>query len=174
MAVFGPVVRFRYVSLPASPTTMRIALYQPDIPQNTGAMLRTAACLGVPVDVIGPCGFAFSDKALKRVGMDYSDRALVTRHDSWEAFLAADRIAGHRLVLLTARAEVPYFAFRFRGDDVLVMGRESADVPETVEVAVDARLRVPMAPGMRSLNVVVAAAVVLGEALRQTDAFPET
>ncbi|HJO69394.1 MAG TPA: tRNA (cytidine(34)-2'-O)-methyltransferase [Rhodospirillales bacterium] len=153
---------------------MRIALYQPDIPQNTGAMLRTAACLGVPVDVIGPCGFAFSEKALRRVGMDYVDRAQIARHDSWEAFLAVERTAGRRLVLLTTRAEVPYFAFRFRDDDVLVMGRESAGVPEAVEAAVDARLRIPLAPGMRSLNVVVAAAVVLGEALRQTRAFPET
>ena len=151
---------------------MRIALYQPDIPQNTGAMLRTAACLGVAVDVIGPCGFVFSDKALRRVGMDYADRAHLTRHGSWEAFLALERIAGSRLVLLTTRAEVPYFDFRFRGDDVLVMGRESAGVPEAVAAAVDARLRVPLAPGMRSLNVVVAAAVVLGEALRQTEAFP--
>lgn len=153
---------------------MRIALYQPDIPQNTGAMLRTAACLGVAVDVIGPCGFVFSDKALRRVGMDYADRAHLTRHDSWEAFLALERIAGSRLVLLTTRAEVPYFDFRFRDDDVLVMGRESAGVPEAVAAAVDARLRVPLAPGMRSLNVVVAAAVVLGEALRQTEAFPGT
>ena len=152
---------------------MRIALYQPDIPQNTGAMLRTAACLGVAVDVIGPCGFVISEKALRRVGMDYTDRADLTRHDSWEAFLAFERIAGCRLVLLTTRAEVPYFAFRFRDDDVLVTGRESAGVPEAVHGAVDARLRVPLAPGMRSLNVVVAAAVVLGEALRQTRAFPE-
>ncbi len=152
---------------------MRLALFEPDIPQNAGAMLRLAACLGLPVDVIEPCGFVFADKRLRRAGMDYLDRAALRRHVSWPAFLAARDQGAGRLVLLTTRAETPYVAFRFHADDVLLVGRESAGVPEAVHGAADARVHVPMAAGTRSLNVAVAAAMVLGEALRQTGGFPE-
>ncbi len=152
---------------------MRLALFEPDIPQNAGAMLRLAACLGVPVDVIEPCGFVFADKRLRRAGMDYLDRVALRRHVSWPAFLAARDGGLGRLVLLTTRAETPYAAFRFHADDVLLVGRESAGVPEAVHGAADARVHVPMAAGMRSLNVAVAAAMVLGEALRQTGGFPK-
>ncbi len=149
---------------------MRLALYEPDIPQNTGAILRLAACLGVEVDVIGPCGFVLSDRRLRRAGMDYLDAARMARHASWPAFVAA-RAPG-RLVLLTTRARESYAAFRYRADDTLLLGRESAGAPDAVHDAADARLLVPMAAGMRSLNVALAAAMVLGEALRQTGQLP--
>lgn len=152
---------------------MRLALFEPDIPQNAGTLIRTAACLGVPIDVIEPCGFVFGDRHLKRAGMDYLERADVTRHPSWEAFLAAARAAGRRLVLLTTKGDRSHLDFRFAAGDVLIAGRESAGAPEAVHAAADARLRVPMAPRERSLNVAVAAALVLGEALRQTGGFPE-
>lgn len=152
---------------------MRLALFEPDIPQNAGAMLRLAACLEVPVDVIEPCGFVFADRRLRRAGMDYLDRVALRRHVSWPAFLAARGKGSGRLVLLTTGAETPYVAFRFHADDVLLVGRESAGVPDAVHAAADARLHVPMAAGMRSLNVATAAAMVLGEALRQTRGFPK-
>ncbi len=151
---------------------MRLALYEPDIPHNTGALLRTAACLGVAVDVIEPCGFVFSDRRLRRAGMDYLEDVDLSRHASWQAFLAARGAGAARLVLLTTRAEVAHTGFRFRRCDVLLVGRESAGVPAAVHEAADARVRVPMAPGMRSLNVAIAAAMVLGEALRQIRGFP--
>lgn len=150
---------------------MRVALYQPDIPQNAGAVMRTAACLGVAVDVIEPCGFVFDDRRLRRAGMDYLAGVEVTRHASWAAFLAARQ--GGRLVLLTGRGETSYLALVFRADDVLMLGRESAGVPDEVHGQADARVRIPLVAGMRSLNVAVAAAIVLGEALRQTGGFPE-
>jgi tRNA (cytidine/uridine-2'-O-)-methyltransferase len=150
---------------------MRLALYEPDIPQNTGTLLRTAACLGVPVDVIEPCGFVFDDRRLRRAGMDYLAHVEMRRHASWRAFLEAH--GTNRLILLTGKAETPYTAFRFDGDDTLVVGRESAGVPNAVHRAAQARVRVPMAAGMRSLNVAIAAAMVLGEALCQTGGFPE-
>jgi tRNA (cytidine/uridine-2'-O-)-methyltransferase len=154
---------------------MRLALYQPDIPQNTAAVLRLAACLGVAVDIIEPCGFFMDDRRLRRVGMDYLDRVEIERHRSWAAFRRrrADHGMG-RLVLLTTRGERPHHGFAFRPDDVLVLGRESGGVPDEVHAAAAARLRVPMRPGLRSLNVALAAAVVLAEALGQTDGFPET
>ena len=148
---------------------MRLALYEPDIPQNAGAMLRLAACLDVDVDIIEPCGFIFDDRRLRRAGMDYAARARVTRHRSWAAYLAG-RGAG-RLLLLTTQGDLPYTSFRFAPDDTLLVGRESAGVPEEVHRAADARLVIPMAPGTRSLNVAQAAAMALGEALRQTGAF---
>ncbi len=152
---------------------LRLALFEPDIPQNAGTLLRAAACLAVPVDVIEPCGFVFSDRRLRRAGMDYLDRVALTRHDSWRAFRTARAAApAGRLVLLTTRAPTPYTRFQFRAGDVLLVGRESAGVPDDVEGAADARVRVPMAHGARSLNVAVAAAMVLGEALRQLDGFP--
>jgi tRNA (cytidine/uridine-2'-O-)-methyltransferase len=144
---------------------MRLALYQPDIPQNTGTILRTAACLGVAVDLIEPAGFNASDKALRRAGMDYLDRLDLTRHGSFTAFLAA-RAPG-RLVLATTAAATAYTDFAFAADDTLLLGRESAGVPADVHALADARIKVPLVAGARSLNVAVAAAMILGEALRQ-------
>lgn len=149
---------------------MRLALYQPDIPQNAGTILRLAACLGIAVDIIGPAGFDLSAKALTRAGMDYLDHARLTQHVSWQAYLAG--AADRRIVLLTTRAGMPHHAFRFEPSDTLLLGRESAGVPDAVHDRADARLRIPMVPGMRSLNVAVAAAMVLGEALRQTNGWP--
>lgn len=154
---------------------MRLALFQPDIPQNTGAVLRLAACFGVGVDIIEPCGFVLDDKRLKRVGMDYLNAVDLVRHASWTRYLDAHDISrdGGRLVLLTTAAETAYQDFRFAGDDVLLCGRESAGVPEEVHGRADARIKVPMAAGARSLNVAMAAAIVLGEALRQTGQYPQ-
>ena len=153
---------------------MRMALYQPDIPGNAGAMMRTAACLGVGVDIIGPCGFVLSDKQMRRAGMDYLDRLDLTDHASWQSFQDSRTAAanGGRLVVLTTKAETDYAQFSFLPDDILLAGRESAGVPDDVHAAADARLRIPMAPGMRSLNVAAAMSMVLGEALRQMDDFP--
>jgi tRNA (cytidine/uridine-2'-O-)-methyltransferase len=150
---------------------MRIALYEPDIPQNCGALIRLGACLGVAVDIIEPCGFLFSDKGLKRAGMDYLASADVVRHSSWQAFQSQRRGPG-RLVLLTSKAANPYIGFAFAPDDTILLGRESAGVPQDVHEAADARLLIPMRPGLRSINVAQAAAMVLGEALRQTKGFP--
>lgn len=151
---------------------MRVALYEPDIPQNTGAILRLAACLGVAVDVIGPCGFVWDDRRLRRAGMDYLEGVDLSRHASWDALLARRPAAAGRLVLLTTRAPVGHVEFMFRADDTLVLGRESAGVPEHVHRAADAAVGVPLVPGMRSLNVALAAAIVVGEALRQTGQLP--
>ena len=148
---------------------MRLALFEPDIPQNAGTLLRLGACLGIGVDIIEPCGFLITDKGLRRAGMDYLELANYRRHDSWAAF-AAQRQG--RLVLLSSKASRPYTEFVFAPDDVLLLGRESAGVPDSVRDAADARLRIPLMPGLRSLNVAVAAAMVLGEALRQTEGFP--
>lgn len=151
---------------------MRLALFQPDIAQNAGTMLRLAACFGVAVDVIEPCGFAFDERRFRRAGMDYLDRVDLRRHSSWAAYTRDERRG--RLVLLTTCAETAHTDFAFRHDDTLMVGQESAGVPPEVHDAADARIRVPMAAGLRSLNVALAAAVVLGEALRQTDGFPRT
>lgn len=147
---------------------MRLALYQPDIPQNAGAMIRLAACLGVGLDVIEPCGFTFTDRQLKRAAMDYAPLADVRRHASWETFRPA---RGGRLVLLTTAGRIAYTEAVFAADDVLLVGRESAGVPEAVHAAADLAVRVPMREGARSLNVALAASLVLGEALRQTGGF---
>jgi tRNA (cytidine/uridine-2'-O-)-methyltransferase len=149
---------------------MRLALYEPDIPQNVGALVRLGACLGVPLDVIEPCGFAFDLRRLRRVALDYLDHAEIVRHSSWQAY-RRDRAAG-RLVLLTTAARTRHVDFAFRPDDTLMVGRESVGVPEAVHEAADARLRVPIRPGLRSLNVASAAAIALGEALRQINGFP--
>jgi tRNA (cytidine/uridine-2'-O-)-methyltransferase len=153
---------------------MRLALYQPDIPQNTGTILRMAACFGVATDIIGPAGFDMTDKALRRAGLDYLDHVTLVRHESWETFIAArdQEASSHRLVLLTSSASQSLGEFRFEPDDTLLLGRESAGVPEAVHDRADARVRIPMRSGMRSLNIAVAAAVALGEALRQTGQFP--
>ena len=150
---------------------MRVALYQPDIPQNTGTILRMAACLDVAVDVIGPAGFDMSTRALRRAGLDYLDQVEIERHVSFAAFDHRRRERGARLLLLTTAGALPYTAFRYGHDDVLLAGRESAGVPAEVHDAADARLTIPMSVGLRSLNVAVALAMVLGEALRQTGQF---
>jgi tRNA (cytidine/uridine-2'-O-)-methyltransferase len=152
---------------------MRLALYQPDIPQNAGTMLRLAACLGVGVDVIGPAGFDFGDRNLRRAGLDYLDHVEIARHVSFSAFIAARSASAPagRLILLTTAGDMNYTDFAFAEGDTLLLGRESAGVPDGVHQMADARVRVPMRPGLRSLNVAVAAAMVLGEALRQTGGF---
>jgi tRNA (cytidine/uridine-2'-O-)-methyltransferase len=150
---------------------MRLALFQPDIPQNAGALIRLGACLGVAIDIVEPCGFVLSDRRLRRAGMDYVERAEIARHPSWSAFRAACAPAS-RLVLLTTAGTLPYHRFAFAADDVIVLGRESAGAPPKVHAASAARLVVPMRPGVRSINVALAAAMVLGEALRQTALLP--
>lgn len=151
---------------------MDIALYQPDIPQNTGAILRLAACLDVAVHIIAPSGFDASDRALRRAGLDYIEHARIRRHASFDAFLDWRASEGSRLMLLTTRAETPYTALTYQRGDILLLGRESAGVPDEVHEAADGRVLVPMAEGRRSLNLVTAAAMVLGEGLRQTGGFP--
>lgn len=145
---------------------MRLALYQPDIPQNTGTIIRLAACLGVALDVIEPCGFVLTDAKLRRAGLDYTERAVLARHDSWDSFLS-DRAAG-RLVLVSTKAKRSLTDFLFQSDDILLLGAESSGVPESVHRTVDAQVRVPMQAGMRSLNVAVCAGIVSWEAMRQT------
>jgi len=147
---------------------MRIALYEPDIPQNTGTILRLAACLGVEAHIIEPAGFPTSDRAFRRAGMDYLDQVALLRHPNWNAFEAWRRRIGGRLILFTTRATLFYYDYAYGADDVLLFGRESAGVPDAVHAAADVRLVIPMAGGMRSLNVAVAAAMAVGEALRQT------
>ncbi len=147
---------------------MRIALYEPDIPQNAGTILRLCACLGIAADIIEPAGFPVTDRAFRRAGMDYLDAVAVTRHRSWQSFAAWRSGQGHRLVLFTTAASLSYLDYRYRADDILLFGRESAGVPAEVHAAADARLTIPMRPGLRSLNVAVAAAMAAGEALRQT------
>jgi tRNA (cytidine/uridine-2'-O-)-methyltransferase len=151
---------------------MRLALFQPDIPQNLGAAIRLAACLGVALDVIEPCGFPLSEKAVKRAAMDYTQKAQVVRHDSWAKFKENPELSKRRLLLFTTRAAQPFQEFAFHADDVLLFGRESAGVPDEVHDAADARLFIPLVAGTRSLNVVTAAAMGLCEALRQTAGFP--
>lgn len=151
---------------------VRLALYQPDIPQNAGSLIRLGACLGVPVDIVEPCGFLFTDRALKRAGMDYLDKAEVHRHSSWAAFLAAQRTRGGRLILLTSKGTLSYTQYDYASGDTLLLGRESAGAPGEVHDAAGVRLRIPLKPGLRSLNVAQAGAMVLGEALRQTRGFP--
>lgn len=146
---------------------MRIALYQPDIPQNTGTILRLCACLGIEAHIIGPAGFPTTDRAFRRAGMDYLDAVTVVRHRSWLDFEAWRQSVRRRLVLFTTAAPLSYLDCRYRPDDVLLFGRESAGVPADVHTAADARVIIPLRPGMRSLNVAVAAAMAAGEALRQ-------
>ncbi len=148
---------------------MRLALYQPDIPQNAGSLMRLGACLDVGIDVIEPCGFLLSDRNFRRAGMDYLKSADIRRHGSWTQF--REGFAG-RLILLTTRGDMAYTDFTFEASDTLLVGRESAGVPEEVHHAADARLVIPLKPGLRSLNVAQAAAMVLGEGLRQTALFP--
>jgi len=151
---------------------MHIALYQPDIAANAGTILRLAACLGIAAHIIEPAGFPTSDRAFRRAGMDYLDRVTLTRHDSWAAFERWRRREALSLALFTTQAARPYLEHTFRPAEVLLFGRESSGVPEEVHAAADARLVIPMRPGLRSLNVAMACASFVGEALRQTNRFP--
>lgn len=176
---FGASIRLDTADSRREPSlTMRLALYQPDIPQNTGTLLRLGACLGVPVDVIGPAGFDMSDRALRRAALDYLDLVDLTKHESFAAFVTAresKRQAGGdpgRLILLTAHAATQHIDFHFAPTDTLLLGRESAGCPEAVHAAADARIRIPMRTGLRSLNIAVAGAIALGEAMRQTGSYP--
>ena len=150
---------------------MRIALYEPDIPQNTGTILRLCACLRLEAHIIEPAGFPVTDRAFRRAGMDYLDQVAITRHGSFRAFEDWRGSGRLKLVLLTTDAEHSYLDHAFGDDQVLLFGRESAGVPQAVHTAADARLRIPMAEGLRSLNVAMAVALVAGEALRQTGGF---
>ena len=151
---------------------MRLALFQPAIPQNVGAAMRLTACLGVELDIILPCAFAMDDKAMKRAALDYGPLAHVTRHESWEQFVCADIIAGRRLILFTTKGEPTFPNFVFSPDDILVFGSESHGAPPHVHAAAGARLRIPIIPAARSLNLVAGAAMALGEGLRQINAYP--
>ena len=150
---------------------MRLALFEPDIPQNLGAFIRLSACLATPLDIIEPCGFPLDDKRIRRAAMDYYDRATIVRHASWAAF-RQNRMPG-RLVLLTTKAAEAFPDVVLRADDTLLLGRESAGVPDDVHQAADLRLRIPMQPGLRSINVALAAAMVLSEGLRQTNGYDQ-
>ena len=150
---------------------MRLALFEPDIPQNTGALLRLAACFGVAVDLIEPLGFLFDDRRLRRAALDYAARVTICRHNSWTAFMTR-RDASSRLVLLTTSGAITLHRFAFVASDTLLLGRESAGVPDAVHHVADARVAIPMQPGARSLNVALAGAVALAEALRQTGGLP--
>jgi tRNA (cytidine/uridine-2'-O-)-methyltransferase len=151
---------------------MRIALLEPDIPQNTGTILRLAACLGLEAHLIEPAGFPISDRAFRRAGMDYLDQVALVRHISWDAFDIWRRQASLRIVLFTTRASVPMFEHEFGASDILLFGRETSGVPDKVHAAADARLVIPMRPGLRSLNVAMTCAIAVGEALRQTKQWP--
>jgi tRNA (cytidine/uridine-2'-O-)-methyltransferase len=151
---------------------MQLALYEPDIPQNTGTILRLCACLGVTAHLIEPAGFPITDRHFRRSGMDYLDQVKIERHASFAAFDEWRRREGMRLVLFSTRAATPYLEHAFAPADILMFGRESAGVPDHVQAAADARLLIPMRPGLRSINVAMAAAMALGEAMRQTNAFP--
>ena len=146
---------------------MRIALFQPDIPQNTGTLLRLAACLGIQAHIIEPAGFPTTDRALRRAGMDYLDHVEIVRHASWRAFEAWRAAEQTRLILFTTGASMSYLDYVFRPTDILLFGRESSGVPQAVHAAADARLVIPMRRGFRSLNVAVAAGMAIGEAMRQ-------
>lgn len=151
---------------------LRLALFQPDIPQNAGTMIRMAACLGIAVDIVEPAAFDVSDRHFRRSGMDYLERAAVQRHDSFAAFDVWRRRQGHRLVLAETDGTTPLPDFSFHTGDIVLVGRESAGVTAEVQAAAEASLHIPMRPGLRSLNVALAAAMVMGEALRQTGGFP--
>lgn len=149
---------------------IEIALYEPDIAPNTATILRLAACFGLTVRIIEPAGFAWSEASFRRAGLDYLDKAKVVRDSSWNAFV--DATAGRRRILMSTKAAQPYCDFAFGDGDIILLGRESAGVPDHVHAAVDARLLIPMQPGLRSLNVALACAMVTGEALRQLNGFP--
>ena len=146
-----------------------LVLFQPDIPQNAGAMLRLAACMGLDLEVINPCGFVWDDKRIRRSGMDYLDKVRVHRHNSFDDFAAC----GRRIVLLSTKSDQSFPTFRFQPGDAIMVGRESAGIPDEIAARVHARIKIPMMPGLRSLNVALTAAMAVSEALRQLDCFPE-
>lgn len=146
---------------------MRLALYHPEIPQNTGTLMRLCACMGISLDIIHPCGFVWDDRRLRRAGMDYMDIACVKHHTTWEAFDFWATEAKHRILLLDAKAQTPYTEFSFQSEDILLMGQESSGVPDEIFQQIPQRLLIPMVPNCRSLNVALSAAMVVGEALRQ-------
>ena len=150
---------------------VELALYQPDIANNTGTLIRLGACLGTTIHVIHPTGFIFSAKTLARAGLDYLDHAAVVEHDSWTRFNAWRLEQSRRLVLLTTKAQASAYEVEYEADDILMVGRESAGVPDEVAAACDLAIRIPMRPGLRSINVALAATLILGEAKRQTDGF---
>ena len=151
---------------------MRLALYQPEIPQNTGTLLRLGACLNISLDIIEPCGFIWNDQKLRRAGMDYIEIANVTRHRSWKEFLAEQHQHMRRVILLDPQAPQSFLDFHFQPNDVLLLGKESSGVPASLLKEVNATVTIPMAKGTRSLNMAISASMVLGEALRQTNQFP--
>jgi tRNA (cytidine/uridine-2'-O-)-methyltransferase len=150
---------------------LRLALFEPDIPQNAGALLRLAACFGVEIDLIEPCGFLLDDRRFKRATLDYVANLAISRHVSWRAFLA-DRSPGSRLILMTTSGDIALHSFAFADDDTILLGRESAGAPVAVHRAASARVRIPLCPPARSLNVALAGAIALAEGLRQTGLFP--
>jgi tRNA (cytidine/uridine-2'-O-)-methyltransferase len=149
---------------------MKLCLFQPDIPQNAGAAMRLCACLGIGLDIIEPCGFPWDERKIQASALDYRAHVTLTRYSGWAAFL--QNKGNKRLVLMTTKAATPYTDFSFRADDLIMAGRESAGVPEDVHAAADNRILIPLSGGMRSLNVINASAMILGEALRQTQQFP--
>ena len=156
------------------PAKVRLALYQPDIPQNTGTILRMAACLDLEAHLIDPAGFPISDRAFRRAGMDYLDAVTIHRHIGWTDFDAWRRKSGLRLVLATTKAATVFTQFTFTASDIIMLGRESAGVPDAVHDSADARIIIPMKESLRSINVAVSAAMIMGEALRQLEAYPAT
>lgn len=158
--------------LPGFMSVIRIVLFQPDIPQNVGAVLRLGACFDIAVEIIEPCGFVWDDKRIKRAGMDYVDNVSLTRHQSWEAYISEQSGQNSRLVLFTTKASEPHHSFKFAAGDQLVFGQESAGVPDEVHKAADARLSIPMAAGARSLNLAQSAAIASAEGLRQLNEWP--
>jgi len=171
--VFKNTVGHRFIPQPLHllKPMIHLAAYQPDIPQNLGALLRLGACMGVDIHVIEPCGFPLDDKRMRRAGMDYMDHVVWHRHDRWEMFHAHCTRHQQRIVLMTTKGAVPHTEFRFQPGDMIVLGRESAGVPDAVHQAADARLIIPINPKVRSLNVAMSAAIVTGEALRQCGGF---
>jgi tRNA (cytidine/uridine-2'-O-)-methyltransferase len=167
------VARVAGVSRTSHAAIMPIALFEPDIPQNTGTILRLAACFGIEAHLIEPAGFPVSDRAFRRAGMDYLDAVKLMRHPSWDAFEEWRKAQDGRLALFTTRATSSYLDHRYEPRDILLFGRESAGVPDHVHAAADVRLRIPMQPGLRSLNVAMTCAMAVGEALRQTRGFVE-
>jgi len=151
---------------------LRLALYEPDIPQNTGTLMRLAACLGIPLDLIEPAGFDASDRNLRRAALDYLDALMLRRHLSFAHFDAWRREQDARLVLATTKGAVRHTDFRFRPGDIILLGRESAGVPDAIHALADARIAIPIRAGLRSLNIAVAGGILVAEALRQLDAFP--
>ena len=166
----GPIVA--NISKKGGLSLIRLALFEPDIPQNTGTILRLGACFGTPVDIIEPAGFPWSERHFRRAGMDYLDHVDLVRHVSFAQFTKTIRSEGRRLVLATTKAALPYSDFAYSGDDTLLFGRESRGVPDEVHAAADSRVLIPMRPGLRSMNIAVAAAIVLSEGLRQTGGLP--